>query len=228
MNLQEDLGHEIAIHGVSTIVNHIHWFPSDKFKSYATIEEAVTAIKEFKSELSASGIHTKFVRAPTGLHSQITAYLRQLGVKNEIAAVTARDVIKKELTDFPKDKGAAHTVAVSFNTLKIALTQMQLHLWGGDTTGKISALSWGAESAGAGMGRTDNVPEEPKRRIDSTLAKKLKSTSLVILCHDTTAADVDEVRRDIKDMEAYAKEKDCEIIYHTMSSLYNVVVGRDP
>ena len=78
LNLQEDLGHEIAIHGVSTIVNHIHWFPSDKFKSYATIEEAVAAIKEFKNELSASGIHTKFVRAPTGLHSEITAYLRQL------------------------------------------------------------------------------------------------------------------------------------------------------
>jgi len=86
-NLQDKHKHEIAIHGVSTIANHIHWFPTNnkKHASYASIEEATTAISSFKNHLIEHGMRAKFVRAPTGLHSELMAYLSKLGVANNRA-----------------------------------------------------------------------------------------------------------------------------------------------
>jgi len=125
---------------------------------------------------------------------------------------------------------AVDQVVADYQFLKHRLIEMGLYLWGGNVKGEISAISWEAESAGLGTNRhrDDNVPAKPKSLINSMLSTGRKNASLVILCHDTSAADVKEVRQDILDVEAYAKEKDCEINYYTMSSLYKLVVGKAP
>jgi hypothetical protein len=75
-------GHEIGLHGVSATANHIKWFPStdkDENPSYRTVEEAVEGITNFQKYLNEKGISVKFVRAPTGLVSELESYLKKLG-----------------------------------------------------------------------------------------------------------------------------------------------------
>ncbi len=88
--LQDDRHHEIAIHGVSAVTNHIHWFPTGntRHQSFVSIDKAILAIKAFNRYLKKNGIKAKFVRAPTGLYSELAAYLRKLGVRKNINSVT--------------------------------------------------------------------------------------------------------------------------------------------
>jgi hypothetical protein len=58
--------------------------------------------------------------------------------------------------------------------------------------------------------------------------KPSKTGSFVILCHDTTAKDANEVASDIKDIEDAAKKYDTKVVYHTMSSLYQTIVKSTP
>ena|SRR5271157_4196179 len=80
--LVKSSGHEIGLHGVSAAANHIKWFPStdnDENPSYRTVEEAIEGITKFQKYLNEKGISVKFVRAPTGLVSELESYLRKLG-----------------------------------------------------------------------------------------------------------------------------------------------------
>ena len=80
--LVKSSGHEIGLHGVSAAANHIKWFPStdkDKNPSYRTVEEAIEGITKFQNYLNEQGISVKFVRAPTGLVSELESYLTKLG-----------------------------------------------------------------------------------------------------------------------------------------------------
>jgi len=73
-------GHEVGLHGVSATANHIKWFPSaDKNPAYRTVDEAIDGITKFKNYLRVRGIPVKFVRAPTGLVSELESYLKKLG-----------------------------------------------------------------------------------------------------------------------------------------------------
>lgn len=47
---------------------------------------------------------------------------------------------------------------------------------------------------------------------------------MVILAHDTTSANVDEIIKDKEVMEAYAKKNGVKIEYVTMSKLYERIV----
>jgi len=96
--LQDDAGHEIGIHGASTIANHIHWFPTDKpgVAAFPDIGQALEGIDAFKHALEEKGILAKFVRAPTGLLSEVAAYLRKLGIKDAAQSQTiARQIIRR-------------------------------------------------------------------------------------------------------------------------------------
>jgi len=68
----------------------------------------------------------------------------------------------------------------------------------------------------------DGILDQLKRQIGAA------SRSLVILCHDTSAADVAEVRTDLQYIEENAKKANVTLQYHTMSSLYMKLVGRKP
>ena len=232
-NLQKK-GHEIGIHGVSTIVNHVHWFPTDNSAhSYITTQQAVQSIKAFQLHLNKNSIKVKFVRAPTGLQSELMANLKklQLGANlkpkpaNMLRDKTARGIIKGQYK--PGDKNnAISTVATNFATLKAGLNSLSLHLWGGSATGAISAQSWEVESSG----------DPTKHRGDSLKLAYMqlhyhnvkKDRSLIILCHDTSQPDVKEVERDILMMEDFAQKNNLEIEYHTMSSLYKILTGNAP
>ncbi len=107
--------------------------------------------------------------------------------------------------------------------MQSGLKKLNLHLWGGNNDGGISAQSWEIESAGKKTGRGDSL----KKTFIKDLLKDKKDHSLVILCHDTTEADLAEVKRDIIMIEDYANKNNIDVVYHTMSGLYKKVTGND-
>lgn len=224
LDLQKNNKHEIGIHGVSAIHNHMNWFPcgNDK-KCFTSVDDAVMAIEAFKIYLKQYGIMVKFVRAPTGLHSELALNLRKVGVPRNQDRI-ARQIISGQIKVGDRNKNIAK-VAASFDTLKKGLGRLNLHLWGGHKTGKITANSWETESAGIDTNRIDHLSNE---YIKNFIKNMNIDKSLVILCHDTTAEDVEEVRKDILMMDKLAKENNVEIEYYTMSNLYKQVVGKIP
>ena len=114
--------------------------------------------------------------------------------------------------------------------LYLPFAVLGLHLWGGSKDGSISVQSWEAESAGSNTGRSDTVPQQQINAMGKLSRGQggRTSYSYVILCHDNSASDVSEVQTDIKLMEQEAKEPHIEVIYHTMSSLYEQVTGKKP
>lgn len=117
-NLQDKKKHEIAIHGVSTVVNHIHWFPSSKFQSFPSVDEALEGIAIFNKYLSDNGIQARFVRAPTGLHSELSSYLNKLKVEGNTYQI-ARNIIKGEkLKEVKRKKNGKNAKEVKQYRLK--------------------------------------------------------------------------------------------------------------
>ncbi len=222
--LQNAHGHEVAIHGIHQKKDHLSWFPSSKLPSFESMDSALEDLGEFYNELKTAGLRVKFIRLPYGLFTEINQRLVMAGAKTGVAD-KARDIIKGQAGD----TGPTQTVAKEFKSLQAEIKKLGLHLWGGASTDKVSVQSWEAESAGVGTGRTDNMPQIPKKMMEVSLPKRPSKTgSLVILCHDTSQADVKEVKRDIAEMEAVAKATNTTIKYHTMSSMYKQVVGREP
>jgi peptidoglycan/xylan/chitin deacetylase (PgdA/CDA1 family) len=231
--LQDSSGHEVGIHGASAVANHLHWFPTDNplHQSFPTIQDALDGIAAFQKHLQKTGIAAKFVRAPTGLHSEVVAYLRKL----KVTQTDARDQIARAVIDgsplnvTDATRAAVAKVRADVETLRARLPQLGLRLWGGTPKPGLPAQSWEAESAGDGTRRRDTV-NGAVRSVMGKLASGAgpRTRSLLILCHDTTAADLTEVRRDIQEIEALAKKSKVTTRYHTMSSLYRVVVGHAP
>jgi len=132
-----------------------------------------------------------------------------------------------------KDRtGIGKTVSTDFKKLRSALEAMKLQLWGGNKDGLISALSWEAENtppeAARGRGK-DSVPKKPINAINALAGTSGdKVISLVILAHDTSAADVRDLEKDIKTYAEHAKTKGIAIVYMTMTDLYKFRVGSAP
>ena len=76
--------------------------------------------------------------------------------------------------------------------------------------------------------RTDDVPKRQISMIQKLDSRPNKTGSFVILCHDTSNEDASEVQNDIKAIEDAATKTNTKIVYHTMSSLYKVMVKKDP
>jgi peptidoglycan/xylan/chitin deacetylase (PgdA/CDA1 family) len=230
LELQSAHGHEIGIHGVSAVANHISWFPSPgPERSFPSVVDALEGIAAFKRRLNEKGLRTKFVRAPTGLVSELSKYLLKLGVQDESQrAALARAAIGGTRVEVPpKARQALEKVRADLATLSTRLPQLGLHLWGGAANGRISAQSWEAESSGVPDVRDDTVNIVVQGVLKRIQAEK-RRRSLVVLCHDTTQPDVEEVGRDILYIEQQAAKLGVRVVYHTMSSLFKLVVGRDP
>ena len=109
------------------------------------------------------------------------------------------------------------------------LKELNLHVWSGDPGGNIYNKSWEFESAAANTGRTDSLNASGIRDKLTEIGKRAtKMASDVILCHDTTKADVIQVKDDIKEMEKQANKDNTKLVYHTMTQLFKLRVGRDP
>jgi len=99
-------GHEVGLHGVSATANHIKWFPSadEKKPAYKSVKHAIEGIKKFQGYLAKQGIAVKFVRAPTGLVSELSSYLIKLGYTG-VPEAQLEDT-KKKLREVKKEIGA--------------------------------------------------------------------------------------------------------------------------
>lgn len=238
-SIQSNKG-EIAIHGLSENPqkSHAFWFPSNstKHNSYKSIQESMKALEIFYNALVNEKITVKFVRLPGGLISEISSYLSKLGAKGNIGDI-ARAIIKGEKVSGTE----ANKVKKDFEFMKTKLQLLGLHLWGGSKDGdKIMNQSWEAETSGD-KGRTDNTtlhvhssrigkgngkPGKFERTVD--IVTKEKPRSLVVLAHDTTSEDANEVGKDNEVMNSYAKSKKVKIEYHTMSNLFKLITGQNP
>jgi len=234
LSLQNKHQHEIAIHGIHKKDDHLSWFPTrwkPKRKpnakiSYSKLSTALHDLEEFQKELHRSGLKTKFVRLPYGLGTELRHSLQkppgQEGLRKAAATAAIKKIVAGRATPASK-------TATDFHTLEATLKKLRLHLWGGKAHGGVSAVSWQAESAGPRTGRTDNVPEKQITMMRKEIPRSAsKAGSCVILCHDTSSRDVKEVERDIKAIEHVAKETSTLLRYHTMSSLYKQVTGKNP
>lgn len=230
-DLQNKYNHEIAIHGVSTIANHMLWLPNNRKKngeatSFATIGDAIIAIEAFNKYLKRNGLNARFVRAPTGLHSELMLHMRKLGIKKNTDSLS-RKIILKQLQLTKNTPKPVRKAAANFSALQAGLRRQNLHLWGGKKSGTISVQSWEVESAGKSkdITRIDTLDE---KFMNDLFKRDKKDHSLVILCHDTTAADLKEVKKDILLVEKYAKKYNAIVEYYTMSELYKKVTGNAP
>jgi peptidoglycan/xylan/chitin deacetylase (PgdA/CDA1 family) len=225
--LQNRDGHEIAIHGIHPGRDHLSWFNSSRRPSYENISDAISDLRSFHRFLTERDLRVKFIRLPYGLLTELVQRLGTLGTEGEAANSLARQIVRDR--DTVPGTPAGRRVAGELNTLMLAVRDLGLHLWGGSANDRPMVQSWEAETAGAGTGRADNVPGLQIEMMRSVLERRTsQSGSFVILCHDTTQADVDEVRSDIGAMESAAIEHATTIRYHTMSSLFRHVTGGAP
>lgn len=226
----QDQGHEIAIHGLHPTQNHLSWFPgkpsNKKYGTYQNFSAAMDDLESFYEYLMENGFFVNFVRAPYGLNTEILWALKR-GGQDKAALKDAHNVIKGRVS--VSDHPAMHKVAANLRTLKDKLKSLDLHLWGGDPGGNIYNKSWEFESAAANKGRTDSLTASNIRDKLTEIGKRAnKMASDVILCHDITKEDVIHVKEDIMEMEKQTNNDNTKLVYHTMTQLYKLRVGRDP
>lgn len=243
--LQTD-GSEIGIHSYHDSVSHMAWFPMSTKDSYKDVDVSMTALEAFYNYLKTAGLLVKFVRVPYGLISELVQWLVDKSVAN--AGTVGGEIVEKKYTG--TDAGALE-VKKGYEKLLAKLSALGLHLWGGSkgSEPEVARLSWEAESSGV-AGRPDYVTKhvssaraaqqstvtDPKKkdnpgkfeRVADLIARDGVARSLVVLAHDITQADVDEVKTDKAAMEAYATTKGVKIEYYTMSGLYQVLRGKAP
>ncbi len=124
------------------------------------------------------------MRAPTGLHSELMAYLRKLGIRKNLDPIS-RNIVNEEtvLNRNTKTGKIINKVAVSFGKLKVGLEMLNLHLWGGKSNGGISVQSWETESSGAPTGeRIDSLDPGFIKRLEKSYKSRKKYFSLYRSC----------------------------------------------
>lgn len=226
LKIQND-GGEIGIHSAHKSKNHCTFFPLSQteidsgFQSHTTIQEAVTAISEFNNYLKSLGIFAKFVRPPYGLNSELQYYFKKQGFSTTTKPThkeLANSLIsKKDIISNIEDSNLqlkAKKVKDDFEYLISHLKTMGLQI--GVTT-EVKNLDWDCESNGTTL--TDNVTLKVsaksrtikeggngkfEKMVDEIYSMK-KDKYLVVLGHDTSTNNSNEVKIDIEQMEFYSK-----------------------
>lgn len=219
-------GGEIGIHAFHEKRGHVSWFPSNTLDSYPSIEDAMADLEKFAEYLKKEGIAVKFVREPYGLVTELAHYLAKLKVPGDQAKRLriARDVVKDQVSGAESKDPRIKRVQRDLQTMKSSLFGMGLHLWGGSTgsSPEVATQSWQIESSGV-RGRTDTLTRKAFEDKIHRVAETGNADSLVILAHDLTSADVDEVAHDKAMMEETARKLKVRIEYCTMRELHSVV-----
>ena len=257
LKAKQDAGGEIAIHSPHPTIDHINWFKTRgqsayPYPGYPDIGTAIADLRFFKKMLDQEGITPRFVRVPGGMVSELTEYAAALGADHslkkydgaktaamylayKIIAGDSYSSISKVIGDTVTHKKAHATITADYQALKAALNSMNLLSWGGDSDPmKIEAQSWDAESSGTGL---SNTAEKRSKSAVDKIAKGGKDRSMVILAHDTRprprydtkpkALNVAAVEQTKREMERYAMDRKVQIEYHTMSSLFQQVTGKN-
>jgi murein DD-endopeptidase MepM/ murein hydrolase activator NlpD len=210
----------------------------------------MTLLAQFKQKLNDELIYPKFVRLPGGLTSELQNYAIHLGYDENKAPEIAKAVIAG--SDISAYGAGAKQMASDFALLKKTLTELNLLLWGTGNGMGVSAdpaaiglQEWTSETSGD-PGRVDTTTSvvDPKSKTAQDLGAKTASFTgdfekltdtmkpgdvrgMVILTHESGTPDVNAVANDRKKIEDDCKAKGISLEYHTMSSLFGQVTGKD-
>lgn len=234
-------GGEIAIHEIHPNLESINWFPRST-KSFASIYEAVEHFRVFYTELKENNITIKFVRLPGGEYSELISYLSYLGCPgNKLYQYAGNIIDGKEIPEqYSKVKN-------DWLFLLTELYNLDVKIWSGSSKNYplLGGLpfhynSWQAESAGVVSGRgADNITSHQahlrkaakiqevnnfvfEKKLYFTVKNNLP-TSILILAHDTSIEDIEEILFDIKTMKSLAEKNNAQIIFNTVSELYEAI-----
>lgn len=240
----QDAGGEIAIHSFHPTSDHVPWFPLTKGAKaytfpYAGQDQSVLMadLKSFHAKLETYGIKPKFARLPGGLTSELYTYATNQGYGSEDAKKIRTSVLEgKDVSSFGEK---AVQIQKDYKLLKSTLSELDLLLWGGGMVPEqIKGQSWEAETSGSPY-RTDNATKKVssqrsgKETNPGVFERRIagmgdgEKRSLVVLAHDTLAADSDAVLQDKKEMERIAKDQGIRIEYVTMSTLFEHNTGEN-
>jgi peptidoglycan/xylan/chitin deacetylase (PgdA/CDA1 family) len=220
------------------------------YQSYDSMKAAMNDLEFFYGQLTNSNIYPKFVRPPGGLASQLQGYARHLGFKGDAQRQARNAILENKgfnaISDAaPTDRGLdgktlqEHfaTMQRDYNTLKSRLKKLKLFLWSGtEDPDKIAPQSWNAASAGT-AGMVDDVTN-----VVSVKAQRQKKNPnyyryvgkfeklvqgmrpgeekpFIILAHDTQPH-LEEIFRDKKQMEDYARANGTKIVYVNINELF--------
>jgi hypothetical protein len=204
--------------------------------------EVISGLGTFTDLLRRAHLTIRFVRFPTGLISELSHYiaggLRPSETQHRLArAMIAGGVDESTLS--PHER----TVYADYQRLLGALTHLHLHEWGDATpaTGhETTAQSWEIESSGDPTGtRVDTLTRDWVRHaMRAILTRSTHEKFSVILAHDLSPQDVEEVHRDMAMIERAAvdpiddgpdaERANIQIEHYTMSDLYQSVWGHSP
>jgi hypothetical protein len=222
---------EIAIHAMHPTIAHHAWFPvqvsSSVPKAYNDMSTAMADLTQFVQLLRGAGLNIKFVRLPGGEVSEVLKYLQHLSAPGDLNRI-ARQIISEKTIETPSPE--ANKVQTDYSTLRNTLTRLGLLLWGGNAGSPIlSGNSWEAESSSRQAGLTDDVTDRFRSLVDQFgTPRGQHPRSIVVLAHDTSQPNVEEVAHDIQTMESYALKHGVQVEYYTMSGLYRVVRNQKP
>lgn len=148
--------------------------------------------------------------------------------KREVASITGKAPAAVRDEDLDTLKSQMVPVQRDYQTVQKTLGQLNLKLWGGSGPGEsfTSFQSWQAESSGVPQ-RTDDVTERFQRHLKS-VSSGGGPKSMVVLAHDVSGMDVDEVGRDVLKMEDEAKKHGTRVEYYTMSGLFRCLRRQEP
>ncbi len=162
---------------------------------------------------------------PGGELSEVKKYVEDQGGSTSTSETTASELLQGKTPTSPAPAAVATDVALVMSTIR----SLNLHLWSGSSSGpEVKRNTWEAESSGV-PSRTDDVVARFKGLVNKLASGSRKTpASLVILAHDTTAADVTKASSNIASMESYATSKGVRVEYYTMAGLYEVLRGKAP
>jgi hypothetical protein len=222
-------GDEIGIHSMHPTIGHSAWFPinlgTSVPKGYNTTADAMTDLRAFTSELRGAGLGVHFGRMPGGELSEVKKYVEDQGGSPATSEATASALLAERTPAEAAPAVVATDVALVMSTIR----SLNLHLWGGSSTGpEVTRNTWEAESSGV-PDRTNDVVRRFKGVVDR-LANGSRTTpaSFVILAHDTTADDVTQAGTNIAEMETYATDRGVRVEYYSMAGLYTLLRGAAP
>jgi peptidoglycan/xylan/chitin deacetylase (PgdA/CDA1 family) len=222
-------GAEFGIHAFHPDIDHHSWYPVGTGifpKAYDSVSAAMADLTEFVGMLRGAGIKPKFVRFPGGEFTETRAYLESLGTSAAASGALTYKILQGK--SVAGHGAAAAKVKADYEAILATLSELGLVLWGGTSSGPLLLNdSWEAEASPEG-GKLANNAVSQFKKVVNVVVDEGKPHSLVILAHDTFAANPPAVKKYVAEMDNYARSKDVKIEYYTMMGLYLALRGTAP
>ncbi|MER8400433.1 DUF4157 domain-containing protein [Mesorhizobium sp. M1348] len=226
----QDKGGEIAIHSFSKTRNHKPWFPitEDRDYSYQSVEDAIDDLRSFRDDLSKAGIRVRFVRMPGGLVSERKSYLSKLNKSKPRESEINKNKVKSYENNLMKSVEGDGFIYKDWSPRG----ESSGDLGRVDTVTGVASNDWavGVKNNFKGKKPTADkirdmkkLSENPEFGAFEVAVRGLKdgeSTNFVVLSHDNSERDVAALSEDINRMVQYAKFKNVEVEFVTLTEMH--------